>query len=199
VETAALRELVGFRFHRGMPACGNRRPELRIEDVAPASGAAALLVICVDIRDPTNLGGILRCAAAFGADAALVTRTSADPFSRRVLRVSMGAVLTLPISTVYDVSRDLRSLQQDHDVELIAAVLDDDAAPLAAARASRRLGLVIGNEGEGLPAEVVAACNRRLTIPMKWSTDSLNAAVASGVFLYHFTRDQPSTGIDADP
>jgi tRNA G18 (ribose-2'-O)-methylase SpoU len=191
-----LRQVVGFRFHRGMLACGLRRPDRQLADAVPHRGREALIVICVDVRDPTNLGGIIRCAAAFGADAVLVTRSSADPFSRRVLRVSMGAALKLPIVTSEDLPSDLRTLRDRLAVELFAAVLDPGAEPLFAAERPRRLGLLLGNEGDGLPGEIVAACSRRLTIPMRWDTDSLNAAVAGGVFLYHFTRS-PSDGGDA--
>ena len=73
-----------------------------------------------------------------------------------------------------------------HGYELAAAVLGDDAEPLPAAGRPRRLAVLFGNEAVGLSAADVAACDRRVTLPMRRGTDSLNVAVAAGIFLYHF-------------
>jgi tRNA G18 (ribose-2'-O)-methylase SpoU len=157
-------------------------------DVLPPPDRPALLVICVDVCDPANLGGILRNAAAFGADAVLLNDRCTDPFSRRVLRASMGATLKLPVATVADIEQALRALGRDYGVELVAAVVGENAEPLRTADRPSRLGLVIGNEGQGLDSRVVDCCGRSLAIPMQPDTDSLNAAVASGVFLHHFVH-----------
>jgi len=73
-------------------------------------------------------------------------------------------------------------------MELVATVLDATAEPLETARRTPRMVLLIGNEGHGLSADWIAACDRRVTLPMQHGTDSLNASAASAVFLYHFTR-----------
>ena len=72
-------------------------------------------------------------------------------------------------------------------MELAATVLADDAEPLNGAARARRFGILFGNEAQGLDERVIAACDRKVTIPMKLGTDSLNVAVAAGIFLYHFT------------
>ncbi|MEQ8787409.1 MAG: RNA methyltransferase [Pirellulaceae bacterium] len=189
-----LEETVGFRFHRGMLACGRRPPSLELESVLSADPATLdsarplTLVACADIDDPENLGGILRNCAAFGVDAVLTGQGSADPFSRRALRVSMGASLKLPIVEADDLGQLLQQLRDRWQVETAAAVLDEAAEQLPDFGRSRRTALVFGNEGQGLSPELLAHCDRRVTLPMRLGTDSLNVAVASGIFLYHVTR-----------
>ena len=102
----------------------------------------------------------------------------------------MGTVVSLPIVQSDDLLRDLRRLRAEWGVELAATVVQDDTAePLASAMRPPRFGLLFGNEAQGLDAAHIAACHRRVTIPMKLGTDSLNVAVALGIFLYHFTSD----------
>lgn len=181
---------VGFHFHRGMLACGRRGPEPTLDselgDRDQKDGLT--IVVCVDIHDPENLGGILRNGAAFGVDAVVVSRQSIDPFYRRVLRVSMGAAFKLPIVTVDSVPEALSELHTKWNTPSAATVLDESAESLLEFERPARLGLVLGNEGRGLPDEVIAACSHRLTIPMRLGTDSLNVAVASGIFLHELTR-----------
>jgi tRNA G18 (ribose-2'-O)-methylase SpoU len=177
--------LVGFNFHRGILACGRRRANPPLEEIAPL-GRPLTLVICPEVQDPENLGAILRISSAFGVDGVLIGCGSADPFSRRVLRVSMGASLRLPIREAADIAADLRQLRNSLAVELAATVLDASAEPLSTAKRPDRFALLFGSEGHGLDPAIIALCNRRLTIPMNPGTDSLNVAVAAGIFLHHF-------------
>jgi TrmH family RNA methyltransferase len=131
----------------------------------------------------------MRIAAAFGAGGFMLGPQCCDPFYRQSIRVSMGAVFSLNLYQSDDLMRDLKRLQSEWDVELAATVLDDSAEPLSGAARKPRMALLFGNEAQGLSREVVAACDRRITIPMKLGTDSLNVAIAAAVCLYHFTRD----------
>lgn len=176
--------LVGFNFHRGVLACGRRRANPMLGDILPSEERPATIVVCPDVQDPENLGGILRNAAAFGVDLVVLGRRSADPLSRRVLRVSMGAALSVPLYRSDDLPADLARLRRQFGVALAAAVLDANAEPLEAAQRPARLGILFGSEGHGLDRELVELCDRRLTIPMRRGTDSLNVAVAAGIFLY---------------
>lgn len=185
-------QLIGFHFHRGMLACGQRLPDPDLAELRAAAGAGSLWCICPRILDPTNLGSIIRNAAALGATAVIVGPQSADPFSRRTIRVSMGAALTLPIIRAHDVPQTLTWLSQTGGVELMATVLQPDAEPLDRVLRPPHLGLVFGSEGEGLPDDWIALCQRRITLPMDWQTDSLNVASATAVFLYHFARIAPA-------
>ena len=184
-----LRDTVGFKFHTGVAACGRRKSSPSIDDVMSAAGPRATLLICPEIASAENLGSLIRIAAAFGADAMVLGERSCDPFWRQSIRVSMGTIFSLPIVRSTCILDDLERLQSRWGVELAATVLDIDAEPLATARRRERFALLFGNEAQGLAAEHVQACDRRVTIPMKRGTDSLNVSVAAGIFLYHFTSE----------
>jgi|CXWL01.1.fsa_nt_gi tRNA G18 (ribose-2'-O)-methylase SpoU len=187
-----IEEIIGFNFHRGVLACGHRQPQPALRDVMRHVPSRATVLVCVGIQDPTNLGSLLRSAAALGIDAVLIGQQCSDPFSRRVLRVSMGATLKLPLIESDDLAADLNRLRNDFQFECIATVLED-AEVLERARRSDRIAILIGNEAHGLPDEIAASCERRVTIPMQLGTDSLNAAVAGGIVLHHFLRADLST------
>ncbi len=183
-----IRRLVGFNFHRGVMACGRRALTARIEDCVQPLTAARRLVVCPLPNDAENLGGIIRSASAFGVEALLISNTAIDPFSRRVLRVSMGTAFKLPIIESNDLLDDMRRLREQWSITTFATVLGDDAEPLAVVEPPRRWALVLGSEGEGLPREWIAACERKTTIPMRRGVDSLNVSVAAGIFLHHLTQ-----------
>jgi tRNA G18 (ribose-2'-O)-methylase SpoU len=183
-----IEQIIGFNFHRGVLACARRPTRRNLDGIRWSDSDRTTLVICPDVQDPENLGVILRNSAAFGVDAILVGPHSADPFSRRVLRVSMGAAFRLPIIESVDLEADLRRLRSDWNVELWATVLRPGAKPLMQAERPRRLGLLFGSEGHGLADRWIDCCDAQFTIPMAAGTDSLNVAVASGIFLYEVTR-----------
>jgi len=183
IPDAWVESLVGFNFHRGVLACGRRLPGAAVESLCQGQGTT--LVICPDLHDPENLGSLFRVAAALGASGMLLGPGAADPLSRRVLRVSMGTALKLPFVVSQDLSGDLARLRAA-GVQLAATVLDESAEILRDARRPEKLALVFGNEGHGLSPEIVALCDRRITIPMAWETDSLNVAVSAGIVLHHF-------------
>jgi tRNA G18 (ribose-2'-O)-methylase SpoU len=188
VSRDVLQNTIGFNFHRGILACGRRKTSLTIADLlTKLSKPRATLIACPDVHDPTNLGSIIRSAAAFGCDGILLGRECADPFSRRVLRVSMGSSLHLPVLESRDLAADLKTIAIA-SFELIAAVLDSEAEPLTVASRSERMALLLGSEGHGLDSEWLTLANRRVTIPMQLGIDSLNVAVAAAVLLYHFCR-----------
>jgi tRNA G18 (ribose-2'-O)-methylase SpoU len=197
-------ELVGYNFHCGAMACARRKPNPSLEEIMARGGEWMTFVVCPDVNDPENIGTLIRLGAAFGIDALVLGPQCADPFSRRVLRVSMGNALTLPIVRSSDLSSDLRRLKAEWQVQLAATVVPSDD-PTDDAVASRRgsadavveslrwaarpsrLALLFGNEANGLDRKWLDICDRRLTIPMH-GADSLNVAVAAGIFLHHFTE-----------
>ena len=157
--------------------------------VVPKGKERLTLVICPEITNVENIGSMVRIAAAFGADAMILGERCHDPFWRQSIRVSMGTIFSLPLYQARDLMADLRRLKLEWGVELAATVLDAGAERLGEARRPGKFGLLIGSEPQGLGEEWVAACERKITIPMHWGTDSLNVAVATGIFLYHFTRE----------
>lgn len=184
VPTRALDEVIGFHFHRGILACGQRPVSRHWTEVVRPLPQTTTLVLCPDVKDPENLGSIIRLCAAFGVQGLLLGPHSADPFSRRVLRVSMGTVFRLPVQRL-PVDDALWSAFQQHQFETIATVLDPGADPLQAQLRAPRTVLLLGSEGPGLTPEVIGACDRRWTIPMAEGIDSLNVAVSAGIFLHH--------------
>jgi tRNA G18 (ribose-2'-O)-methylase SpoU len=189
--TTVVNGVLGFKFHAGVMAVGVRGASPSIDDVmagATAAGGRVTLLICPEIEKTDNLGALIRIAAAFGVDAMILGERCCDPFFRQSVRVSMGAAFVLPIVRSDNLARDLGRLRGEFGVELIASVLDTDAERLDHVERSERVGLLLGNEAQGIGAEYLVLCDRRVTIPMKLGTDSLNVAVAAGVFLYQFTR-----------
>jgi tRNA G18 (ribose-2'-O)-methylase SpoU len=186
-----LEQTIGFNFHRGVLACGRRLERLTLAGfLNPKSPLGkptprSTLLVCPEVHDPSNLGGIVRTAAAFGCAALVLGRLCADPFSRRALRVSMGAALRLPIVESTDLAADLELLAAT-GYDLVATVLDPAAEPLATSRRTDRLAILLGSEGHGLDSALVKLAHRRVTIPMQLGIDSLNVATAAAVFLYHF-------------
>jgi tRNA G18 (ribose-2'-O)-methylase SpoU len=185
---AVMEQVLGIKFHSGVIACGIRRRNVALDDVVPKDRDRLTLVICPDVSNVENIGSLIRLSAGFGADAMILGERCHDPFWRQSVRVSMGTIFRLPLLQTDDLLRDMRRLREEWGVQLAATVLDEDAEPLAGAARADRFGLLFGNEAQGLGREWVDACDRRVTIPMKLGTDSLNVAVAAGIFLYHFTR-----------
>jgi tRNA G18 (ribose-2'-O)-methylase SpoU len=181
-----VNQIIGFKFHSGTMAVGRRGRSPTLDEVI-ADKQRFVIVVCPEIANTENVGSMIRIAAAFGADAMLIGERSCDPFFRQSVRVSMGAVFKLPIVRSTNIVADLKSLQA-RGVELIATVLDESAQALGDVTPPARMAILFGNEAQGLAPEHIALCDRRVTIPMKLGTDSLNVAVAAGVFLYHFTR-----------
>jgi tRNA G18 (ribose-2'-O)-methylase SpoU len=185
-----VNQIVGFKFHSGVMAVGVRPKSPTLDDILK-DNPRATLVVCPEVEKTDNLGALIRIAAAFGADAMILGPHSCDPFFRQSVRVSMGTVFHLPIVRSDDLARDLHRLRDEFAVELIATVLDENAQPLDRATRGPKLALLLGNEAQGLPPDVIGLCDRRITLPMQLGTDSLNVAVAAAVFLYHFTRVTP--------
>lgn len=182
---AVLNQIVGFRFHTGVVAAGVREPSPQLTDTLSSAGEV-LIVVCPDLNNAENLGSLIRLSAGFGAAALVVGEHSHDPWVRQTIRVSMGTIFTLPAVQSRDITADLRRLGE-MGVERVATVLDADAEVLARSRPSRRMALLFGGEAHGLSPEHVALCDRKVTIPMRLGTDSLNVAVAAGIVLHHYT------------
>jgi len=184
-----ISRLVGFRFHRGVLACGSRPAAVGIGSLCgkTTSERESLLVLCPELRDPTNLGTIIRTAVAFGARGLVAGAAGVDPYSRRVLRTSMGAVFRVPIVQTDDWGAVLDALHAA-GFETVAAVVDPSSPPLAALPRLRRTAVLFGNEDRGLPAALARRCTRQVMLPMAGGVDSLNVAVAAGIILHHFAQ-----------
>ncbi len=178
-----LKRVVGFDFHRGCVALGERGADLRL-DTLLAAGPRRLVVL-EGATNPDNVGGVLRAAHALGADAVVLSPDCCDPLYRKAVRVSMGAVLALPWARARDWEPSLAQLRAagftcialtPHDGHDVAALGDTIPIP-------ERTALVLGAEGDGLRHATLAAADLRLRVPMLAGVDSLNLVTACAVAL----------------
>ena len=150
------------------------------------AGTPRLVVLCHRVRDPGNLGTVIRCADAFGADAVLVSSASVDVYNPKTVRASTGSVFHLPVAVEVELA-DAVAKARGAGLQILGA---DGSAPtsvveLAAAGALRQPTLwVLGNEAWGLPADDVALLDRLVALPMYGHADSLNLSTAAAVVLY---------------
>jgi len=146
---------------------------------------APIWLVAQALRDPGNLGTMLRTGDALGAGGLILIDDCADPFSVEAVRASMGAVFTQGIARAPwdEFIAWLREGGQDDRGQLVAASLRD-AVPYRSAPYTAPCFVLVGNESRGLPEEYEAACDLRVTMPMRGRADSLNAAVAAAVLGY---------------
>lgn len=171
-----LATLTGYVLTRGV-LCAMRRPlPPTVEEVC--SGAKRVVVID-GVVDSTNVGAIFRSASALGIDAALLTRTSCDPLTRRSVRVSMGAVFSIPWTWMDGPLHNLNNI----GLRTAAMALTDRSVSIDNAQlmAEPRLAIVMGNEGDGLPQATIDDADYVVRIPMSHGVDSLNVAAAAAV------------------
>lgn len=151
---------------------------------------ARLIVICADIRDPGNLGAVIRCADAAGADAVVVAGESVDPLNPKVVRSTAGSLFHLPIAVEDDASAVIAALQE-RGIQVLATAgggetgLFDEDLDLG-----RPTAWVMGNEAHGLPPELADQADRRVHVPIRGRAESLNLATAAAVCLYASAREQ---------
>lgn len=198
-----LQSLTGYRLHRGALAAMRRWP---LPSVADVCRGARRVAVMENIVDHTNVGALMRSAAALDVDAVLVTPSCGDPLYRRAARVSMGTVFQIPWTRIGTASRHawpsegLRELN-DLGFTTVAMALEDDSISLddLAARLDSapgkeghidRLALIFGTEGDGLCRRTIADADLTVRIPMSHGVDSLNVAASSAVAFYA-TRFRP--------
>ena len=184
-----LSQIVGFNFHRGILALGVRKSPINIEAMLANAAGINRLVILPEINDVENLGGILRTCAALGYNHIVLGPSCCDAFARRAIRTSMGQVFKLKIARSENMAADLMILKQRHGYILYAAATGD--SPSFPAK-SENIAVLFGSEANGLPTDVIAACDDQVSIPMSAGVDSLNVVVAAGIILHHYQVLHPS-------
>ncbi len=187
VDEAVAERLVGFHVHRGALASMHRRALAAPADLL--AGARRVIVL-EDVVDHTNVGAVLRSAAALGVQAALLSPRCADPLYRRAVKVSMGAVFSLPWTRVADWWDAVPQLSAA-GFTTVALTPADDAVDLADVDVDGRLAVLVGSEGPGLSSRWQRAADVRARIPMAAGVDSLNVAAAAAVACYAL---RPSAG-----
>jgi tRNA G18 (ribose-2'-O)-methylase SpoU len=179
---AVLRQVTGFNVHRGALAAMDRRP---LPSVSEVVASARRVVVLEDVNDHTNTGAIFRCAAALGMDAVVLSPRCADPLYRRAVRVSMGAVLTMPYARMTEWWDGLAELRAA-GLAVLALTPAAEAVALAEVPPAtlRRCAVVFGAEGPGLSRRWREQADLLVRIPMARGVDSLNVAAAAAVVCY---------------
>ncbi|MGV2123067.1 TrmH family RNA methyltransferase [Agrobacterium vitis] len=186
---AVLDAIAGFHLHRGVLALGSRLTAPDATQLIASLPQRALVLVGCGISNHDNVGAMFRNATGFCADAVLLDETSCDPLYRKALRVSVGSVLTMPYAREHSAIALLSAL--DAAGFLVAALTPSgttEIGDIATGLGGRqRLALVVGTEGEGLPADVLA---RFMTVRIAQSPqlDSLNLGTASGIALHSAAR-----------
>ncbi len=190
-DDGVLEALTGYALYRGV-LCAMRRPILKTaEEVCRGASRIAVLE---NIADATNVGAIIRSAAALNMDAVLVTPSCCDPLCRRAVRVSMGTVFQIPWTYIganrSEWERSGAELLRGLGFKTAAMALDDNSVSMDDPRlaAESRLAIILGSEGDGLAKKTIADCDYTVKIPMSHGVDSLNVAAASAVAFWELRK-----------
>ncbi|MCR5023781.1 MAG: RNA methyltransferase [Lachnospiraceae bacterium] len=189
-ERSIVTLLTGYTLVRGLWAVMKRRPLPELDDFLMNKKRITVLY---DVVNPTNVGAIIRSAAALGMDGALLSYDSVDPLSRRSARVSMGTVFQIPwtkLSRNESSGSSLIAKLRSSGFRSAAMALKDNSVNVdnKDLLSSEKLAVFLGTEGNGLPDEVIDACDFRVMIPMHHGVDSLNVAAASAVVFWEITK-----------
>ena len=187
----AMSAVAGFHISRGALACGvvPKRDEAWLNRfISQKDPSKGLRLLALDgISDSANMGSMIRCAAAFGVDAMILSHDCCDAWYRRSVRVSMGYIFHVPVVRVGDLPSILRGLASSSCVSY-AAVIDRDAdcvlEEMRRGEVPRSWCCIMGNEGNGISKTVLQACNHRLRIGMADGVDSLSVPIAAGILLH---------------
>jgi tRNA G18 (ribose-2'-O)-methylase SpoU len=179
-----LDSIAGFPLHRGLLALGEKPEPEEASAVLDRLGDNAVVVAAEGIGNHDNIGGLFRNAAAFGAGAVLLDDRCGDPFYRKSVRVSVGAVLRVPSPRPLPLEELVAALEAAR-FEVIA-LTPSATEPLVALRPGGRRALLLGSEGSGLPRGIIDRC-RAVGIAMAGDFDSLNVAATSAIALHQLT------------
>ena len=183
-EFDVLTQLTGFKLTRGMLCAMRRKPLPSVREICEGKRRIAILD---RVMNPTNVGAIIRSAAALGMDAVLLTPGCSDPLYRRAARVSMGTVFQIDWTFLTDDSLDeVRAL----GFKTAAMALKDNSLSVddPSLAAEKKLAVIMGTEGDGLSDETISGCDYTVRIPMYHGVDSLNVAAASAVAFYQLGK-----------
>ena len=193
-----LQKLTGFPLTRGVLCAMRRKPLPSVKELCEGARRIAVLE---NVVNPTNLGAIMRSAAAMYMDAVLLTPGCTDPLYRRAARVSMGTVFQVPWTYLPGKEEDWpqqgMALLKELGFATVSLALREDTVSLTdpALQGCARLAVILGTEGEGLKPETVRSSDYTVKIPMSHGVDSLNVAAAAAVAFWELGR-QPGDGPD---
>ena len=187
-----LTQLTGYKLTRGLLCAMRRRPLPRVEELCRGARRVAVLE---NVMNPTNVGAIIRSAAALNMDAVLLTPGCSNPLYRRAARVSMGTAFQIPWTFLGEEEagawpREGMDYLKSLGFSTASMALHDESVDIddPVLRQEEKLALILGTEGEGLQEETIAASDHTIKIPMSHGVDSLNVAAASAVAFWELGR-----------
>ena len=176
--------------HQGVMAYAAAYEYAEVEDIlkiAEEKGEPPCLVLVDGIEDPHNLGAIIRTANLAGAHGVIIPKRRAVGLTATVARTSAGALNYTPVAKVTNMAATIEDLKK-RGIWFVCADMDGES--MYRLNLTGPIGLVIGNEGEGVSRLVKEKCDMIASIPMKGDIDSLNASVATGVLAYEIVRQR---------
>lgn len=190
VEEAVMRQITGYKLTGGA-LCAMHRKAPQPDALAKLLRGAKRIAVLEDVENPTNVGAIIRSAAALSMDAVLLTETCADPLYRRAVRVSMGTVFQVPWCFAGDGASLAETLRRA-GFSSYAMALKEDAVFLDRIRVlpEEKIAVFLGAEAEGLRPQTIDACDQTVIIPMGHGVDSLNVAAAAAVVFWAFRKQR---------
>ena len=192
-DSAQLRRVTGFRFHRGCLGLGERPGSEENTAELPPAMPGRPLVVLDGVSDPDNVGSIFRNAAAFGAAGVMLSPACADPLYRKAIRTSMGTTLQLPFRVADEWPGVLERIRET-GARLVALTPLEPAVDIEAfARRAAGVGvaLLLGNEGDGVSRAALDLCDERVRIDIAPAVDSLNVANAAAIALQRIRAVTP--------
>ena len=191
-EFDVLTKLTGFKLTRGMLCAMHRKPLPSVEEICRGASRIAVLE---NVMNPTNVGAIMRSAAALNMDAVLLTPGCSNPLYRRAIRVSMGTVFQIPWTFICQEDAGAWpgagfTFLHEQGFSTAAMALSDHSVSIdhPDVCAEKKLAVILGTEGDGLSPETINMCDYTVKIPMYHGVDSLNVAAASAVAFWQLGR-----------
>ncbi|TMR94811.1 TrmH family RNA methyltransferase [Nonomuraea basaltis] len=185
-----MSSIAGFPVHRGALASMERLPLPAVETLL--KGGARRLLVLEDLVDHSNVGAIFRSAAALGVDGIILSPRCADPLYRRAVKVSMGAVFSIPYARMDHWYTGLEQLRET-GFQTLALTPDQTATPMDAVKLRDRVALLLGSEGDGLSSHWLEEADQAVCIPMSAGAmaagvDSLNVVAAAAIACHGLMR-----------
>lgn len=186
--TDVLTKLTGFKLTQGVLCAMRRRDLPSVEEICSKASRIAVLE---DIMNQTNVGAIIRSAAALDIDAVLLTPACSDPLYRRSVRVSMGTVFKLPWTYLEYQSPEYICQLKKYGFSAVAMALHSNTVDIddPVLRSEEKIAVILGTEGEGLKESTIESCDYTAKIPMANGVDSLNVAAASAVAFWQLRKN----------
>ena len=148
------------------------------------------ILILENIKDPSNLGTILRTAETLGIKKIILSENCCDIYNPKVIRGSMGSIFRLSFHISKDLTHTITSLKENFKIPVYAATLSKNSIPIIKIKFPKDCAVVIGNEGDGITKETIEVCSFKIKIPISKNANSLNASSAASIIIWELIRER---------